>query len=157
MTTAVTVIFLIIMNAVYRKINKLPLTTIIPVWLFVILIPGLTFNVIVTNLERIEKPKSADPYIAYLLLQYCLLPVAILFIIHLFNKQGILYKGAAIFGGTIALMLIERIIAFAGLFQYIRWTLGHSALLWLFIIISSIAFFVFVESKFIRGDSIRYG
>jgi hypothetical protein len=149
--TAIIVLFLMVLLFGFYKKNKLPITSIIPVWLFVIFVPGLVFNSIITNLEFIEKPKSADPYISYLLLQYFFMPMAILSLIRLFNSLRPLLKGGVVLLGTLALMAAEFIISLAGILKYIHWNAGYSALLWMSIILISLVFYRFVESDFINS------
>lgn len=150
--TAIIVVLLIALLFGYYKINNLPRTTIIPVWLFIIFIPGLLFNAIITNMELIEKPKSADPYAAYLLLQYFFLPVSILTLIRVCNSVRPLFKAGAVLLWVLILMAAEFIISLPGIFNYIRWNAGYSALLWFSIIIISLLFYRFIESDFIKDD-----
>lgn len=151
LTAFLTILFILLFYGFY-KINKLPLTTLIPVWLFIIFFSGLVFNAIITNLEMIEKPNSADPYISYLLLQYGFLPLAIFFLINMFNKLGPLLKAGTVILGALILMAAEFIFSLADIFQYIRWNPGCSALLWASLIIIFLVFYRFVESDFIKGN-----
>lgn len=155
--TAIIVGLLIALLYGFYKINTLPRTTIIPVWLFTIFIPGLIFNAIITNLELIEKPKSADPYAAYLLLQYFFLPVSILTLIRVCNTVRPLFKAGAVLLWVLIMMAAEFIISLPGIFAYIRWNAGYSALLWFSIIVISFLFYRFVESDFISGAGRRNG
>lgn len=156
MLSAITLVLLAAVLFGFYKINRLPVTTVIPLWLFIIFYTGLLFNAIITNMEWVAKPKTADPYAAYFMLQYGYLPIAVMCLIHMWNRSKALCKAGVAFLGTFILMAAEFFISLAGIFEYIHWNAGYSALLWLSVILISFAFYRFVESDFIKEEARRY-
>lgn len=76
--------FTFLLIFLFLKINKFQITTIIPIWLFIILVSGLVINSFFTNLQYIDKPKKAVPYLSLLIAQNLLLPLAILSILNVY-------------------------------------------------------------------------
>lgn len=136
----------------FNKLNALPLTKLIPIWLFLLLISGLMINAIFTNLELIEKPMTVDHFIAFHIFQKLLLPGVMILLMSLYSFLTSPLKWATTILGALIFMLFEKIVELTGIIEYKHWNIGFSALFWFTFTLLSIAFFAFLNSKRWNGD-----
>ncbi len=136
----------------FHKINTLPRTKIIPLWLFIILISGLIINSIFTNLNYIAKPMKVDTYLSYLILQYLILPIAILTFINIYKLLSLSLKAFMTVFMIIISTVVEILVEKVGVIEYIGWNIGFSLLLWSLVILISIAFYHTINFQSSKRD-----
>lgn len=124
----------------FYRINRLPVTKIIPLWLFIILISGLTFNSIFTNLGYVDKPMTADRYITYHVLHKLISPIGMLLTINIYHSLRFPLKWGWIILGTTFFMIGEKIVEQMGVIKYVDWKIGYSALMWFAFIVLCLIF-----------------
>jgi len=140
--TALLLFFLIFL---FLKINKFQITTIIPIWLFIILVSGLVINSFFSNLQYIDKPKKAVPYLSLLIAQNLLLPLAILSILNVYISIKPRLKAYTVILGSIIIFIGEIFLEHSGVFKYRQWNEWLSIVLWFSLIFISLAFYRFID------------
>lgn len=139
LTFSFVLLFCVLLIGFYR-INRLPVTKIIPLWLFIVLISGLTFNAIFTNLGYIDKPMTADRYVTYHVLHKLISPIGALLTINIYHYLRVPLKWGWIILGTVIFMTGERIVEQIGIIKYVDWNIEYSALMWISFIVLSLIF-----------------
>ncbi|TKC16798.1 hypothetical protein [Robertmurraya kyonggiensis] len=139
LTFSFALLFCVLLIGFYR-INRLPVTKIIPLWLFIVLISGLTFNSIFTNLGYIDKPMTADRYVTYHVLHKLISPIGAILSINIYHSLKVPLKWGWLILGTVIFMTGERIVEQIGIIKYVDWNIEYSALMWFSFIILSLIF-----------------
>ncbi|MBB6634249.1 hypothetical protein [Cohnella thailandensis] len=152
MVTAVLAAVFVLLAIVLRRVDKLPMTTVIPLWLFIDLIFGLTFNSIIMNLQDISKPKTFDSFFSFLLLQTLYLPLAVILILAIYpaGKPKSLLKGITLVLGSFLLWGGEAVAVRIGIVTYVNWSPWYSLPLWLALLCLSLGFYRFLNSGFLQ-------
>lgn len=136
----------------FYKVNTFTWKKIIPIWLFTVLIAGLIITSIVINFKYVTIEHQPDAFLSYLVLQYLLLPLLILFVLNSYYHVRSWLKLAGIFLTAFLLSILERLVEWVGIIHYRNWHFGFSFLLWLFIAIGSLSFYHFILSNLFQKD-----
>lgn len=151
----ITVACLLIIGAtliVFRRINRLRITAIVPTWLFAVLSFGIGVNILFTNLRGIAKPESADRYASLILLQYAELPLAFLLLLNVYLRAKPSWRVAVLSGGILALFAGETVAESFRIIRYTTWRPGYSPFLWLGFACAAFFFYRFVDGDWVKRD-----
>ena len=152
MFTFTFLLVVILLVIVFHKWNTIQIRRIIPLWLFISFIAGVILYSIFTNFNYLLKPDSTDPFLAFLIFLYFILPIFILLFLNVYESSVFLLKITSFILTVVLLILSEALLEKLTIIKDINWNLGYSALLWTTITLISIIFYRFINHIFSKEE-----